>query len=82
MLANLAGGNSVHAPHTFESIQQRIAQHAERLNRWESQFASWQASWKEREDRLDRELALLEAKATAARGGLRQLVVYCEDDDE
>lgn len=51
------GTNSHHAPHSIESIQQRIQQHAERLNRWESQFQQWQDTWNEREVRLDRELA-------------------------
>ncbi len=81
MQASTAGGNAVHTPHTLEAIQRRIEQHVERLNRWDSQFSSWQASWKEREVRLDRELAILEAIASPTRTPItRQLVVVREDD--
>jgi hypothetical protein len=81
MLATPAGGKTVHASHTLQSIQQRISQHVDRLSRWETQFSEWQSAWMEREDRLDRELAILEAKSAAARGGIRQLVVVSEDDE-
>ncbi len=75
------GTNSHHAPHSIESIQQRIQQHAERLNRWESQFQQWQDTWNEREVRLDRELALLEAAATSTSPtGTRQLMVVRAED--
>lgn len=82
MLATPAGGKAVHAPHSLESIQQRITQHVKRLNRWETQFSEWQSAWREREGRLDRELAILEARSAAARGAVPQLLVVREDDDD
>lgn len=83
MQASTAGGNAVHRPHTLEDIQRRIEQHVERLNRWESQFSLWQSAWREREERLDRELAILEAAMSPHRAPIaRQLVVVREDDLE
>jgi hypothetical protein len=83
MPATTARGNAVHAAHTLEAIQQRIEQHVQRLNQWESQFQQWKASWQEREVRLDRELALLEAAASPGRTAIsRQLVVVRDDEQE
>lgn len=83
MLSPTKGMNSHHAPHSIESIQQRIQQHAERLSRWESQFQQWQDTWNEREVRLDRELALLEAATTTTSPtATRQLMVVRAEDLE